>query len=275
MAERAGFESQVKRNPHADFAKVESERVAFDKDGKFSYTQRPNMEWTKGSGANNDDWKSHTKLEIDPYGPGRQAVDNYKLLISGIVPRPIGFVSTVSKTGVANLAPFSYTMIVNHDPPMFCIGIAGGAGSLKDTCVNVLETGELTINIISESFIEAANYTSVDCPPGVSEWDLAGLTPAKSSKVKPAHVAESAFSIEAKLAHHHEWTSPASGKQTGMLLICEGVNFHVRDDAINEEKNTIKPEVLMPVGRLGGITYSRTVTGFEILRPNWASEKSS
>lgn len=213
--------------------------------------------------------------EIDPYAEGRLAGDNYKLLISAIVPRPIGFLSTLNTATnppTANLAPFSYTNMVNHDPPIFCVGFSGGHGNPKDTCRNVLETGECVINIISEWFAEAANYTSVNAPAGVSEWDLAGLTPAPSRLVKPARVKESAFAVEAKLVAHHEWTSPGSGKTTGITCLFQGVNFWVREDVINEQGTLIDPAKLKPVSRLGGVSYARTTEGFELLRPDWEKE---
>lgn len=168
--------------------------------------------------------------------------------------------------------------MVNHDPPIFCVGFSGGRGQAKDTATNILETGECTLNIISEWFIEAANYTATNAPPDVSEWDLCGLTPAASSVVKPERVAESAFSIECKLVTHHEWESPTaaadgSRRKTGILCILQGVRFHVREDAINEARNTIKPEVLRPVARLGGITYGRVTQGFELPRPDFLKDK--
>ncbi|KAK9474927.1 uncharacterized protein V1510DRAFT_411020 [Dipodascopsis tothii] len=272
--QRIGLEAQVKRNPHRDFSAVEAGRPTWDAQDQFHYTQKPGMAWKLGSGATDDEWTKHKKLTIDPYGEGRAAVDNYKLLISGVVPRPIGFVASISADGKHNLAPFSYTTIVNHDPPIFCIGFSGGKGNLKDTCANVLATGELTINIISEWFVEAANATAIDSPAGVNEWQLAGLTPVASEKVKPPHVAESAFSVEAKLVTSHEWTSPSSGRATGTLLIVEGVNFHVREDVVNPELNNIDAAKLKPVSRLGGITYGRTLVGYEMPRPDWAAESA-
>lgn len=270
---RFGLESQVRRNPHPDFKKVEASRPPFEKDVKWHYNQTVDPNWKPGTGATDDEWKKHEKIEIDPYGQDRNPVDNYKMLISGVTPRPIGFVSSISKDGVRNLAPFSYTTVVNHDPPIFCIGFSGGKGRYKDTAQNILDTGELTINIISEWFVEAANYCCTDCPPEVDEWQLSGLTPVESKKVKPPHVAESAFSVEAKLIHSHEWTSKLSDAKTGTLCIVEGVNFHVRDDVINEDKNIIDPAKLLPVSRLGGITYSRTVSGYEMPRPDFNAEK--
>jgi flavin reductase (DIM6/NTAB) family NADH-FMN oxidoreductase RutF len=257
---------------HGDFKTLEASRPAWEEDLNFHRTRTKKPEWKIGSGANDDSWKQHGTVEIDPYGEGRNSVDNYKLLISGIIPRPIGFLSTISADGKYNLAPFSYTQVVNHDPPIFCVGISSGRGNKKDSCQNLLDTKECTINVISEWFIEAANYTSIDAPYGVSEWGPTGLTQAPSTKVNAPRVAESAFSIEAKLLHHHEWESPSTGKKTGTLCILQGVNFHIREDALNEAKNMIDPDVLRPVSRLGGISYGRTTSGYELPRPDFKTE---
>lgn len=263
----------MKRNPHPDFHKVELERPPFQSDNVWKYTQSPNVKWQVGSGANSDEWKNHKKISIDPYGEGRSPVDNYKTLISAVVPRPIGFVSTIGKDGKRNLAPFSYFTVVNHDPPIFTLGFSGGTGHPKDTCRNILETEELTINIISEWFVEAANFCSTNAPYGVDEWKLCGLTPLDSEKVKPPHVAESAFSIEAKLVHSHEWKSKSDpSRATGVLCIVEGVNFHVREDVINSDRNNLDISKLKPVSRLGGITYGRTLDGYEKMRPDFEKE---
>lgn len=269
---RFGLESQVKRNPHGDFGKVQRERPPFEKESTWHYTQTNDIEWKVGQGATDDSWKAHKKIELDPYAENRSAVDNYKLLISAVTPRPIGFVSTISKDGVRNLAPFSYFTFVNHDPPIFCIGFSKGTGLPKDTAANILETKELTVNIISEWFVEAANYCSINAPSDVDEWKISGLTPLPSTHVKPPHVAESAFSVEGKLIHSHEWTSKTTGSPSGTLCIVEGINFHIREDVVNEQRNIIDPAKLKPVSRLGGITYGRTTQGFEMLRPDFDSE---
>ncbi|KAH0612387.1 uncharacterized protein H6S33_010439 [Morchella sextelata] len=259
---------------HGDFKSIEDSRPDFEANESFHHTKTVKPDWKVGGGANDTSWKDHKTVEIDPYGNGRTSFDNYKLLISGIIPRPIGFVSTVSTDGKYNLAPYSYTQIVNHDPPIFCIGMSAGRGANKDSCENLLTTKECTINIISEWFIEAANYTSINAPHGVSEWGPTGLTQAASTKVAPPRVAESAFSIEAKLIHTHDWFSPSTGAKTGTLVIVQGVNFHVREDALNEQKNMIDPSVLRPVSRLGGVTYGRTTSGYELTRPEFADEKA-
>lgn len=112
------FKTQaIKRNPHPDFKKVEGSRPPF-KDTSINMTKTVLPSWKLGDGAN-DNGASLKKdhVEIDPYEEGRPAIYNYKLLISAIVPRPVGFISTRSKDGSStNLAPFSYFQIINHDP---------------------------------------------------------------------------------------------------------------------------------------------------------------
>ncbi|KAI7186802.1 hypothetical protein KC363_g6359 [Hortaea werneckii] len=269
-------EKHVKRNPHGNFKEVEACRPPWRSQDGWAFTQTKKPDWKPGEGANDGgESLKHDHVEIDPYQDGRPATFNYKLLISAIIPRPIGFVSTRSKDGTStNLAPFSYTQVVNHDPPVFIVGYAGGFDKAKDSLRNLMESGECTINIISEHFIEAANATAVNAPYGVSEWALTGLTPAPCKDVKASRVKESVFSVEGKLMDTKEFESRGTpGKKTGVLAIIEGVRFWAREDAVNEDRNLIDPAVLRPMSRLGGITYGRLLEGIELPRPDWEEYK--
>lgn len=243
---RMDAEKAIQRNPHPDFKKVEASRKPWDQSLEWNIKQTIQPDWKYGDGAN-DGGKSLNvpHVEIDPYEEGRPATFNYKLLISGIIPRPIGFISTRSKDGSStNLAPFSYFQVINHDPPLFTVGYAGGFDNAKDSLRNLNESQECVINIISEHFIEAANSTSINAPYGESEWSLSGLTPAACSTVKASRVKEAVFAIEGKLESTKEFESRATpGKKTGVLAIIEGTRFWVREDAINKEKNLIDPAV--------------------------------
>ncbi|KIV85337.1 hypothetical protein PV11_01040 [Exophiala sideris] len=276
--QRAQHEASIKRNPHPDFQVVEKSRPDWDEQKSWTFTKTRDTKWTWGQGGNDGDAslkKDH--VEINPHAEGRPLNYNYKLLISGIIPRPIGFLSTVSKDGSsANLAPFSYTNIVSHDPPIFTVGIAGGLSNAKDSLANLVDNGECVLNLVSEHFAEAMNATSINAPYGVSEWELTGLHTAPSTHVRPPRVKEAVFAIECKLVEVKEFDSRAvPGKKSATLAILEGVNFWVREDAINEDRNIIDPAVLRPISRLGGITYGRVVEGFELLRPDYQKEKTS
>ena len=207
MKQAASNGDVKKRKARLNFKDIEAVRPPLESKSSFHYTKSVCPDWRPGSGANSNGWKSHPRVTFSPYEPGRTPQDNYKLLISGIVPRPIGFISSMSSDGVPNLAPMSYTQMVNHDPPVLVVGISMGRGLEKDTLRNILETGECTVSIVSEWFVEAANYTCIDAPYGVSEWSLSGLTPAPSKVVKPACVAESPFSIECKVLLSHCYLS--------------------------------------------------------------------
>ncbi|KAF3063599.1 hypothetical protein GL218_01682 [Daldinia childiae] len=271
-------EAAIKRNPHPDFKKVEASRPDWDKDSQFRYTKTVAPDWPIGSGANSQraaeaDGKKH--VCIDPYEAGRPSTANYKLLISGIVPRPIGFVSSQAADGSArNLAPFSYFNMVSHDPPVFALGVAATLAAPKDTLRNILDSRECVVSIIGEDFLEAANAASVDAPYGASEWDVSGLTPVHDTlDVKAPRVKEAVFSVECRLDSVREFESRAEpGKKTGCLVLLEGTRFWVREDAVNEERSLIDPAVLRPVSRLGGITYARVTEAVEIQRPRFRED---
>jgi flavin reductase (DIM6/NTAB) family NADH-FMN oxidoreductase RutF len=235
---------------------------------EFNLTLPPNPQWL--GGINSLEQPEEAKTTIDPYCDGRTPVDNYRLLVSAVVPRPIALVSTVSSQGNRNLAPFSYFNLVNSDPPIFVIGLSQGSQGPKDTLRNILETKECTVNIVSEWFAEAANQTCVNAPSDQDEWNIAGLTIEPSQRVKAPIVQESAFSIECKLLHHHDWFSKkVEGKHTGTMVILEGLLFHARSEVLNDEQNGLDIDKLKPVSRLGGVTYGRTTEGYNLPRVMW------
>ncbi|EFX03204.1 flavoprotein oxygenase [Grosmannia clavigera kw1407] len=254
LASRNATEAAIKRNPHGDFGAVEAGRPDWDAAAAPHFSKAPAPGWQWGQGGN-DGGASLAKA----HGQRRSARTRTTGPADG---------------SAANLAPFSYTNVVNHDPPIFTIGIVGGLANAKDSLANLAATGECVLNIVSEHFIEAANATSVNAPYGVSEWALTGLHKAPTTHVKPARIQEAIVAIECKVVELKEFESRANpGKKSGTLIILEGVNFWVREDAINEEQNLIDPDVLRPVGRLGGITYSRNNEVYEMLRPTFDSVK--
>lgn len=109
--------------------------------------------------------------------------ENYKFLIGSIIPRPIAFVTTVSKDGVLNGAPFSYFNIVSSNPPMISLSIQRSAGEQKDTARNIMQSKEFVVHIVDEQNVEKVNITAVNLPSDRSEIELAKLTPVNSTKV--------------------------------------------------------------------------------------------
>lgn len=272
-----------------DFAKTQSSRPDFDRsNAPIEVTKHPDPEWNYGQGVRWGDRPDPAAVghrEVDPFAPGRSMVDNYRLLISGIAPRPIGFLSTVSGgdsgDGTAkarkNLAPFSYFQVVEHDPPTFIVGFSARAGRVKDTYRNLRENGECVINTVSENMIEAVNATSIDAPYGVSEWDVSGLTEAPASTVRPSRVRESVFSVEGRVVDIKEFHgSPhPQGKKpmsVAAVVMIQATRFWVREDATDAAASHIDLDKLRPVAQLGGIAYGRIASTFELPRPHWDAE---
>jgi len=201
-------------------------------------------------------------LIIDPREAGFQNV--YKLLIGAVVPRPIAFVSTVSREGIPNLAPFSFFTAVSANPPVvcFCPVRRPGSNPYKDTLSNISATREFVVNIVSEEFAEQMNATSAEFPPEVDEFEASGLTPVPSDLVRPPRVAESHVQMECKLYLTIEFGElPGSGN----LVLGEVVRFHVDDQYFDDFR--IDPDKLRPIGRMGGATYTRTTDRFDMARP--------
>ncbi|OAL43074.1 hypothetical protein IQ07DRAFT_593432 [Pyrenochaeta sp. DS3sAY3a] len=254
---------------HPDFKKIEAGRPDFVTHAA-NVSKSPNPDWKYGDGVKRSEDPPH--IDIDPYAEGRPWMDNYRLLISGIVPRPIGLLSTKSGDGeTENLSPMSYFQVVDHDPATFVVGFSSRASRPKDTWRNLLESKECVINIVSEDMVEAVIATSVDAPYGVSEWEVSGLTRGETKSVKPARVKESVFSIEGKLVDYKEFNhNTKPGFSIASLAIIEAKWFWVRSDALDETKNHIDLNVLRPIAQLGGIAYGRVTETFERPRKTWA-----
>ena len=109
-------------------------------------------------------------------------------------PRPIGWISTRSGQGINNLAPYSFFNAFNYIPPIIGFASIG----YKDTLRNIEETGEFVWNLTTRALAEAMNQSCIAAEPGVSEFDLTGLTPMASTLVVPPRVAESPVTFECR-----------------------------------------------------------------------------
>ena len=180
----------------------------------------------------------------------------------------MALVSTMSRDGVANLAPFSFFSGVGAVPPtvLFCPALRDGAsaeaGERKDTLRNVEETGEFVINVVSEAIAAAANATSAEVAFGVDEFALSGLTPIPSEAVRPPRVAESPAQMECKLL---QVIYTARAPRGGVIVLGEVVRFHVREDLVEDFR--VDPAGLDAVGRMAGNTWVRTRDRIELVRP--------
>jgi len=196
-------------------------------------------------------------MKIDPKTQQRF----YNILKSVIIPRPIAFISTQSNAGEVNLAPFSFFNGVCYEPPTISVSIARFAAEKeKDSLVNIEETGEFVVNMVSRDIAKAMNKTAIDYPADINEFVVAGLTEAPSELVKAPRVLESPVSLECRLKQVVD-INKGSPKECG-LVIAEVVYCHIDDDLFDGRYVDMKGLDL--IGRLGGHSYCHTDSLFDM-----------
>lgn len=196
-------------------------------------------------------------------GPGDlSGRDRYRLLTSLVVPRPIAWASTWNETGSANLAPFSYYAALSATPALVGISIGSRGDDPKDTLVNVRATGALCVNVVTESQLEAMNATSAEVPPGVDEFELAGLQAVPSGRVNAPYVSGCPAVLECEVRKEVELTGSRN-----TLIVAEVVGVLVAPEIMPRDGYAIDPELLRAVGRLGGTGYMLPGAFREIPRP--------
>ncbi len=193
--------------------------------------------------------------------------DRYKLMIGGIVPRPIAWVSTVSGAGKSNLAPFSFFAGVGSNPMtlLFCPANKPD-GSEKDSLRNAKPAseggvGEFVVNIVPHSLAKNMALCAEELAYGESEFDIAGITPSPSRVVKPPRVLESPISYECRTMQVIR-TNPGQ-PSGGNIVIGEVAHIWIADAIINERFH-IDPAKLDSIGRMGGLEYTTTRERFSM-----------
>ena len=179
-----------------------------------------------------------------------------------LIPRPIAWVSTKSKNGIDNLAPFSFYGGVTANPPIVSLGIGRRKGKHKDTAQNIIDTEECVIHLTSVELSEKMVLTSAELPPDEDEFEVAGINKRDSVDVKPPIIKEAQIAMEGTLYKHIE-----VGNSPGDMMLIEIIRIHI-DDSILDERG--KPDVakIDPLARLGGRKYASLNEAWDIVRPN-------
>jgi len=202
-------------------------------------------------------------MEIDPTTISYKSV--YKIMTGSILPRPIGWISSIDSSGRPNLAPFSFFNAVCSNPPtvLFCSSIRGSDGKTKDTLNNVRATNEFVVNIVTEELLQAMNASSIEAPPDFNEFNYAGLTLAPSVMIKPPRVKESPIHYECRVKQIIDISDQPGGAS---IVIGSILHIHV-DDGVMFGEDKIDLTALKPIGRLMGSGYCRVTDIIEIERP--------
>ncbi len=188
----------------------------------------------------------------------------YNPLKACVVPRPIGWLTTMSAAGVVNLAPFSFFNLLSYDPPfvMFSSGTHETDGDKKDSVVNVEETGEFVYNMVTWAQREQMSQTALIIDRHIDEMAAAGLEPLPSRMVKPPRVKGSPVHFECRL---HQIIELPGNKPAAKhhLVIGHILAVHIDDDALTPD-GRLDILKLRPIARLGYMDYTSVDSVFQM-----------
>ena len=187
----------------------------------------------------------------------------YKLLTGLVIPRPIGWISTVDENGINNLAPFSFFNVVGEDPPHVMFSTVRTGDKNKDTLNNVLANKQFAVNLVTEEVVVQMNTTSNAVENAVDEFQLANLTPISCELIKPKRVAEAKAHFECEMVHHYFLEDHKNGG--ACVVIGKVLMMHISDDILLENYR-INLDKYQPVARLAGSNYSKLGETFSIKR---------
>jgi flavin reductase (DIM6/NTAB) family NADH-FMN oxidoreductase RutF len=191
--------------------------------------------------------------------------ERYKLLIGLVVPRPIALVTTVSRAGVVNTAPYSFFNMFSENPAVVVIGIdARPDGSMKDSAKNARDTGVFVVNLVDEGLAAAMNDCAVDFPPETSETGTLGLPLATGIHVPVPHLVDAPAALECRKMM---MINIGPGRE---LLVGEVLGVQVRSGIVDRDTLRVDLDVYRPVGRLAGSLYARQHDRFTLERESFA-----
>jgi flavin reductase (DIM6/NTAB) family NADH-FMN oxidoreductase RutF len=180
-----------------------------------------------------------------------------------VAPRPIGWISTRSTSGALNLSPFSYFNALSSNPWL----VMFSSSTEKDTVVFARETGEFTANLVSAHLADAMVMSSIAAPRGISEFELAGLTPEPGRNVSAPRVREAFAALECKLTEIWRPKSLSRPGASPYVVTGEVVGVHIDECILTD--GLVDIAKARPVSRLGYLDYAITDETFAKVRPQW------
>jgi flavin reductase (DIM6/NTAB) family NADH-FMN oxidoreductase RutF len=187
-------------------------------------------------------------MRIDP--AYLDAETAYRLITGVVVPRPIAWVTTLSNSGVVNLAPFSAFTFVSPKPPMLAISVGRKGGFYKDTAQNILNNEEYVVHIADSSLMTAVHESSTEHPPDVSEVEELRLSTLPGERIKVPRLAAAPVAMECRFRQCLEF-----GETRSRLIVGEVLVFHIRDGLLQNGK--IETKALDPIARIAGPRYAK------------------
>ncbi len=190
------------------------------------------------------------------------SIDPYKSLI---FPRPIGWISSIDKKGIVNLAPYSYFNAIADDPPqiMFVAGASDKPSQKKDTLTNIMATNEFVVNFATTATRKQMNLSSKDIHENDDEFVLTKLKKRKSRLVKVPSVADSPVNLECKLLKFIKLKS--NSRKYSTMVMGEVIGIYIKDRFI--EKGRVNSAAMRYVARMGYSEYTTVSSKFKMKRP--------
>lgn len=185
-----------------------------------------------------------------------------------VIPRPIGWISSIGQDGTVNLAPYSFFNAVAYTPPQVMFSATGphAEGGYKDSVANIEATKEFVVNLATWPLREQMNKSSAPAPRGVDEFELAGLTQAPSNLIKPPRVAESPVHLECRFTQAVRLAS-ADRDVRNTVVFGEVIGIHISDAIIRD--GMLDYGLMQAIGRLGYRDYVRVSDIFAMDRPGY------
>jgi len=186
--------------------------------------------------------------------------DPFKAIVA---PRPIGWISSLGAGGAVNLAPYSFFNMFSTLPHLVWFSSEG----VKDSVTFAGETQEFVVNLATRDLIEKVNASSIDAPRGISEFELAGLTPVPSALVAPPRVGEAHAALECRVTDVYQ-PRGLDGEPAGVTVVVgECIGVHIDDAVLTDGLFDIVKAGT--TARLGYRDYATVTETFELYRPKW------
>lgn len=184
--------------------------------------------------------------------------DPFKALVG---PRPIGWISTVSKGGVVNLSPYSFFNAFSDRPVILGFSSWGW----KDSANNARDTGEFVANVVTKSDLHRMNQSSAPYPSEVNEFEAAGIGMVPSTLVKPPRVEGAGAAFECKVTEIIPMTGHDGREAAYHLVLGEAVGIYIDDRFLADGK--VDEAALQLLARLGYMNYAAVENVFSLERP--------
>jgi flavin reductase (DIM6/NTAB) family NADH-FMN oxidoreductase RutF len=193
------------------------------------------------------------------------ARERYKLLIGTVIPRPIAFITTISKDGRHNAGPFSFFNVLTHDPAIVAIGVENYEdGRMKDTSRNIRDTEDFTVHIVDDALAAQMEICAVKFGPDVDELAEAGLETVPGEAVRSPRIISAPAALECR-----RYMTLEVGKAREIIL-GQVLGIHIRADIVDPTRLHVDQDKMDAIGRLGGHSYARTRDQFDIRTPTVA-----